>query len=423
MSISTREITPVERIDANLKVPGSRGQMEQALICSVLAEGTSQIHPPFRSDQTLTLARALGALGYNIGWEEDVVRVEGRGGAIPTAEVKIDAGNASRAMRLLTALLSLGWSRYEIDAGEEVRGHPVRDLIDPLGFLGGGATATGEDGCPPVVVEGAGLRGGKTVHPGGQRTASLSALLLVAPYAENAVEIEVEEEFVLRHDIDLTLHVMSEFGVLVEQDAYRTFRVPAGRRYRGRDLVIDGDATTASYFFAAAAVTGGRVRVTNLDSQSHQGDVGFVDILGRMGCKVETGDGWIEVSGGELQGVTADLSCMPALTPALAVTSLFARGKTTLRNVVPDDAGEDDQVTGLVRELRRVGAGVRFRGPDLEIQPKRFKRAEIETYGDDHMAMSFALFGLKVAGIRIRNPDVVTRSFPDFFDHLEKLGQ
>ncbi|MCZ6602307.1 MAG: 3-phosphoshikimate 1-carboxyvinyltransferase, partial [Planctomycetota bacterium] len=414
---------PVERIDANLKVPGSKSQTARALICAVLADGECVIRDPLRSDDTEVMCQALRTLGYEIRTEGDILRVQGKGGAIPAAEAKIDAKDAGTAMRFLTALLTLGWGRYEIDGSERMRQRPIGDLVQALAYLGGGATTLGDEGFPPVVIEGAGLRGGTTSLKGGTSSQFLSALLLVAPYAENSVEIEVSDDLVSRKYVDLTLGVMADFGVIFERDGYRRFHIPPGRRYRPTDLTIEGDASSASYFFAAAAVTGGRVRVENLDYKTRQGDVEFVDILGRMGCKVETGEGWTEVSGGELQGVEADLRDLPDVAQTLAVTSLFARGKTTIQNIDHLRTKETNRIEALTKELRKVGAGIRTRGSALEIQPRKIKSAEIETYGDHRMAMSFALLGLRVPGIRIRDPGVVSKSFPDFFDHLEKLGQ
>ena len=421
--MSIREISPVEHIDANLKAPASKSHAARALICAALAEGTSRILAPPRASDTIHLTEALKTLGYGLEWEGDTLLVTGHAGVVPASEASLDVGGAGTALRFLTALTSLGWGRYEIDGDERMRERPIGDLVEALSFLGAGARTAGGNGSPPVVVEGAGLPGGRTKICGGTSSQFLSAILMVAPYAENPVEIEVQGDLVSRKYVDLTLEVMAEFGVRVDRDGYARFRVPAGRRYRATDLAIEGDASSASYFFAAAAVTGGRVRIENLGCDSTQADVEFVDILHRMGCRVEKGDGWTEVAGGDLKGIEANLRDMPDVAQTLAVTSLFARGTTTIRGVEHLKFKETNRLDALSKELRKVGAQIRRKGDDLVILPKKLKSADIDTYRDHRMAMSFALIGLKVPGIRIRDPHCVSKSFPDYFEHLEKLGQ
>jgi 3-phosphoshikimate 1-carboxyvinyltransferase len=421
--MSIKEINPVDHIDASLRAPGSNGHATRSIICAALAEGTSVLRDPIRSLETTALIRSLVDLGYDVHWEAETIRVEGRRGAVPAAEARLDVGDAAGILPFLAALLSLGWGRYELDGEGPSHDLPVGGLTAALGFLGGGVTTPEREGRPPLVVEGAGLAGGRTTITGEQAGTIASAVLLVSPLAENPVVIEIPQDLESTRPVDLSLDVMSEFGMLVDREGYRRFRVPAGRTYRGAEISMEGDAGAAAYFFAAAAITGGRVRIENLGYDTPQEDIAFVDILDEMGCRVEKGDGWMEIHGGDLRGIEVDLRETPDLLEAVAVTSLFARDKTTLRGARLVRDGSNRRLASLRKELRKVGAATRTRGEDLIIQPQDLKGAEIETHQDHRIAMAFALVGLCVPGIRIRNPSVVSRSFPGYFEHLEKLGQ
>jgi 3-phosphoshikimate 1-carboxyvinyltransferase len=221
--------------------------------------------------------------------------------------------------------------------------------------------------------------------------------------------------------VDITQDVMSAFGVQVRNQEYQSFFIKAGQRYVPRAYRIEGDASSASYFFSAAAVCRGRVRVENLNPATIQGDIGFLEILKRMGCRVTRGDDWIEVASGELRGIEVNMNEMPDLVPTLAVTAAFAQGKTVIKNIGHLRLKESDRIHALAIELSKMGIRVREGEDRLEIEGGEPRGAEIETYNDHRMAMSFAIAGLAVSGVRIKGERCVGKSFPGFWETLQKL--
>jgi 3-phosphoshikimate 1-carboxyvinyltransferase len=272
-----------------------------------------------------------------------------------------------------------------------------------------------------VVVESEGLKGGTATIKGEESSQFLSGLLMVAPYAQKDVHIKVTGSLASRPYIDITLDVMSAFGVKIPSRGDASFLVKAGQRYLPREFRIEGDASNASYFFSAAAVCRGRVKVNHLNPTSVQGDMGFLDILERAGCRVNRGSDWIEVLGGELRGVEIDMNEMPDLVPTLAVTATFARGKTVIQNIRHLRFKESDRIHALAKELSKMGIRVNEREDGLDIEGGKPHGAEIETYDDHRMAMSFAIAGLAVPGIKIKGERCVDKSFPGFWETLQKL--
>jgi len=293
--------------------------------------------------------------------------------------------------------------------------------------LGAGAVSLGGNGCPPVRVGGPGLQGGTTRLRGGTSSQYLSAILLAAPAAPRGVEVEIEEPLVSRPYVDLTIDVMRRFGADVETfpagSEPTLFRVPAGRPYRPCELEIEGDYSSASYFFAAAAVTSGRVRVERLDPGSRQGDAEFVRLLERMGCRVTRGDSWVEVEGtGSLRGIDADCGAMPDIVPTLAVVALFAGGPTRITGVPHLKVKESDRIVALAAEINRLGGSAAPAADGLKIVPVPLRGTRIETYSDHRMAMAFAVAGLRIPGTVISDPDCVSKSFPGFWESFERLS-
>jgi 3-phosphoshikimate 1-carboxyvinyltransferase len=308
-----------------------------------------------------------------------------------------------------------------LDGVARMRERPIQELADALGALGVSVRTVA--GCPPVTVQGGGLAGGSTAMDASRSSQYLSALLLVAPYAERDVDISCGP-IASRPFVDMTIDVMGAFGAEVESGHPQRFRVVAGRRYRARSYAIEPDAMSASYFFAAAAVTGGRVRVDGLTPASSQGDVRFVEVLERMGCGVERGSGWLAVRGPRyLHGVDVDMNAMPDTALTLAIVACFAQGPTRIRNVGHIRLKESDRMAALASELGKLGARVSASESDLEIEPpEQVHPARIRTYDDHRIAMSFAVAGLAAPGIVIENPDCVGKTFPDFFQSLEELA-
>jgi len=413
-----------------VRIPGSKSITNRALLVAALANGESELTGALHSDDATYMAAALNALGIVVETDQlrERFRVQGGGGTFPATEASLFVGNAGTAMRFLTAALPLGRGTYQIDGVPRMRKRPIAPLLKALNDLGADAQSEEGTGCPPVLVRADGLLGGQCSMAGDQSSQYFSALLLAAPYARDGVEIEVLGDLVSKPYMPMTAAVMRAFGVEVELDTeqWRTFRVAPGQHYTGRAFRIEPDASNASYFFAAAAVTGGRVRVNGLGTRSTQGDLGFVHVLSAMGAEVTIADDYVEVVGpppGELKGVDLDLNAISDTAQTLAAIAPFANGPTTIRGVEHARLKETDRVGALVAELRRLGQEIDERPDGLTIHPRPVVPADVETYDDHRMAMSFAVAGLRAPGVRILDPGCTAKTFPDFFDRLAGIAQ
>ncbi|HEY7036814.1 MAG TPA: 3-phosphoshikimate 1-carboxyvinyltransferase [Thermomicrobiales bacterium] len=415
-------------VDAVARIPGSKSITNRALLAAALADGESELTGALHSDDTRYMAAALNALGVAVETDEAGERfgVRGGGGTFSAPAADLFVGNAGTAMRFLTAALPLGRGTYRIDGVPRMRKRPIAPLLQALNDLGADAVSEEGTGCPPVVVRADGLRGGRTAMAGDQSSQFFSALLLAAPYAEQGVEVEVIGDLVSKPYMPMTAAVMRAFGVELElgTDDWRVFRVAPGQRYRGRSYRIEPDASNASYFFAAAAVTGGRVRVDGLGRDSTQGDLRFVDVLAAMGATVTIAEDYVEVIGppvGSLKGVDLDLNAISDTAQTLAAIAPFAAGPTTIRGVAHARLKETDRVAALATELRRLGQTVEERPDGLTIHPAPIVPADVHTYDDHRMAMSFAITALRAPAIRILDPGCVAKTFPDFFARLAEV--
>jgi 3-phosphoshikimate 1-carboxyvinyltransferase len=361
----------------------------------------------------------LNKFGSLISWKEDGVHVQGKGGRFKGAEEEIFVGNSGTSMRFLTALAAVKKGHTRLDGNERMRKRPITDLLNGLRMLG--VKTYSQDGYPPVVVESQGIRGGKVEIKGEESSQFLSALLMIAPYADRDVCIEVTGPLASKPYVDITRDVMSVFGVEVQMERYHYFWVRGGQCYSSRKYHVEGDASNASYFLSAAAITQGRVRVENLRRTSLQGDIHFADILRRMGCKVVWGDGWVEVRGKELHGIEIDMNEIPDLVPTLAVTSTFAQGKTMIKNIGHLRFKESDRIRTLAQELVKMGIGVEEGEDWIKIEGGGAHGAEIETHNDHRLAMSFATAGLGLSGVKIKGEECVSKSFPGFWKTFQGL--
>lgn len=415
------EIKPLHHCNAVMTVPGSKSYTHRALILSALADGESVLTNALRCEDTERTAEALKKFGVPVSWEGDQIRVLGRGGKFEALEDRIDVGNSGASMRFLTALAALKKGMTLLDGSERMRKRPIGELLNGLGELGVKAYSKKGDGCPPVIVESQGLKGGTARIKGEESSQFLSGLLMVAPYARRDVNIEMTGSLASKPYVDITRDVMSAFGVEIRNQEYRSFFIKAGQRYLPQTYRIEGDASNASYFFSAAAVCRGRVRVESIKPETIQGDIGFLDILERMGCRVTRGSDWIEVLGGELHGIEMDMNEMPDLVPTLAITAAFAQGKTVIRNIGHLRFKESDRLHALAAELSKMGIRIKEGEDRLEIEGGKPHGAEIETYDDHRMAMSFVVAGLVVPGVKIKKEQCVNKSFPEFWEVLQRL--
>ncbi|WP_380026897.1 3-phosphoshikimate 1-carboxyvinyltransferase [Effusibacillus consociatus] len=424
------EIQPVQQpLNAVVEVPGSKSISNRALPIAALATGTSTLRNMLFSDDSRYFMSCLQKLGFQLEIDEDTktVVVEGLGGTLPSHDGILDlfVGNAGTAARFLTAFVSIGVGTYRIDGIPRMRERPIQDLIDALQTLGVSIRSELGTGCPPVLVEANGLPGGEVSIPGNKSSQYLSALLLTAPYANRDVEIKVSGELLSAPYIDMTIRMMSQFGVQVETHGDNVFHIAAGQRYKARDYIVEPDASSASYFAAAPAIAGGRVRVTNLSRDSLQGDALFAGLLEQMGCQVRWGTDYIEVEkrdGQTLRGIDVDLNEMSDTTMTLAVVAPFASTPTTIRNIGHIRIKETDRIHAVVTELRKLGVQVEEWEDGMRIYPaSQIRPAEIDTYDDHRMAMAFALVGLRVNGVKIKDPGCVSKTFPTYFEVFTKM--
>ena len=421
---SVLEIPTRGAIDAVLRVPGSKSITNRALLVAALASGESQLSGGLESDDTLAMIEGLTALGCEITLGPERWRVQGRRGKLQRSGAAIHARSSGTTARFLTAAAALANGTVVIDGSPRMRERPIADLTDALGRLGVRVDVLGQRGCPPVRVHGGALPGGRAEIDARRSSQFVSALLLAAPYANADVVLELAGGvLVSKPYVDLTLQVMRAFGAEADWSGASTLRVKAGRGYRGRAYAIEPDASAAVYPFCAAAISGGRARVHGIPADSIQADVKVLGVLAAMGCEVRRGADFAEVRGpvGRLCGVDVDMNEMPDAALAIAVVALFAGGPTQLRNIANLRIKETDRLRALETELRKLGAGATTTADSLRIEPARLHGAEIETYDDHRMAMSFALAGLRIPGLSIRDPACVRKTWPDYFEMLERL--
>ncbi len=416
-----KRIDVQKAVHGEVRVPGSKSLTHRALIAAALGEGTCVIENPLFSDDTLLTAHALEQLGAGIHREAARFTVTGTGGRLQPVAGEIDLRHSGTSMRLLTAVAVLGSGRYTLTGSARMQQRPIRDLLDALSQLGVESTCLGSPGCPPVRLRARRLPGGAVTVDCGTSSQFLSALLLIAPYSREGLEIRVSAGPVSRPYIDLTVDVMAHFGVDVQREDYRFFRVPGGRVYRAVTYRVEPDCSQAGYFWAAAAVSGGSVKVLDIGPRSRQGDFGLVRVLARMGCTVEEEADGVRLTGGRLRAVRVDMSDMPDVVPTLAVTAAFAEGETVMGGVAHLRVKESDRLAAVVEGLSRMGIRAEADGDTLRVWGGAPRGAVIDPHDDHRMAMSFALAGLRVPGMAIADETCVAKSFPFFWQVLEEL--
>jgi 3-phosphoshikimate 1-carboxyvinyltransferase len=385
-----------------------------------------ELHGALQSEDTDIMIAALRDLGFSVRTEWDFCQISVKRGnyaqIIPASQADLFAGNSGTSMRFLTAFVSLGHGVYRLDGVSRMRERPMGDLLSALRQLGVEAASEADDGFPPITVRSNGLRGGRVQMSGDVSSQFLSGLLMVAPLSPDEISIQVNGGLVSRPYVTMTVRMMLDFGVNIELDG-ADYHVPGNQQYQSRQYEVEPDASAASYFFAAAAITGGEVTVPYLITGSLQGDLQYIIVLDEMGCHVKKESNGTTIEGWPLRGVDVDLSDMSDCVMTQAAVACFAEGPTTIRNVAHIRHKESDRLSALANELRKVGAEVDEFPDGLRITPRPLHGAEIETYNDHRMAMSMALIGLKVPGIVIRNPGCVAKTYPRFFEDLELLRQ
>ncbi len=427
------QIEPRAPLNGQIKVPGSKSITNRALLLAALADGESRLLGGLESDDTVVMRAALGRLGITVETEpseggEVVWRVAGRGGQFEIPDQVLDCGNSGTTVRFLTAALTLAPGAIVVDGNARMRERPIADLVTALRALGAELSLEGLADCPPVRVHGGGLRGGAALIDGSRSSQYVSAVLQAAPYAATDIQLDFKDGVIVsRPYIDLTLEVMQAFGAEVAwrgAAADEHLVVKAGRTYRAREYRIEPDASSAAYPFCAAAIAGGRVSVSGIPEHSLQSDFKILDLLTRMGCRVERKGDRVTVIGSatRLRSLgEIDMNECPDAVLAYAVVALFADGPTTIKNVANLRIKETDRLAALASELHKLGAGTETGRDWLRIQPAPLRGAEIETYDDHRMAMSLSLAGLRVPDVVILDPGCVSKTWPDFFEAFASL--
>jgi 3-phosphoshikimate 1-carboxyvinyltransferase len=420
-------LQPVTRVDGEVRIPGSKSLSNRILLLAALAEGSTRITNLLDSDDVRHMLNALKQLGvrYQLSDDRHSCTVEGLGDRFPSTGAELFLGNAGTAMRPLTAALCLGEGEFVLTGEPRMYERPILDLVDALRQLGADISYLKDEGYPPLKIRARGLQGGQVKIRGNISSQFLTALLMIAPLASDDLLIEMDGELVSKPYIDITLHSMRSFGIDVENDNYQRFRIRGNQRYRApAEIMVEGDASSASYFLAAGAIAGGTVRVHGVGSDSVQGDKRFADILQQMGARVTWGPTWIEVTRDTLKGVDLDLNHIPDAAMTIATTALFAQGTTAIRNIYNWRVKETDRLSAMATELRKVGASV-VEGEDfIEITPPaQLLEAAIDTYDDHRMAMCFSLVALGDTPVTINDPGCTAKTFPQYFDLFKTLCQ
>jgi len=422
--METIEIKPLPHPpDAAVTLPGSKSHTQRALILAAIADGKSILRNPLVSEDTSYLISALKSLGADIDSRDGDLYITGAGGRLADPGKALYLGNNGTAMRILTGLVAIGPGTFTLTGDERLRERPLAPLLEALIKLGVDARGCDREGYPPVLIRTSGLRGGEVILRDIESSQYISALLISAPYAAGDTLIELAGRIPSLPYVDMTVAAMKEFGVEVETDAPCRYRVKGNQRYRGVSCRIEGDVSSASYFFLAAALCAGKIRVVNINPHSRQGDMGFLSLLEDSGCFVDRKRNGIELTGRPLPGgdLVFDLKDMPDMVPTLAVLSALRPGRTVIANVAHLRLKESDRLAAVTTELIKTGIQVEERRDSLVITGGQPRGAEIETYNDHRIAMSFAILGLSVPGIVIKNPACVDKSFPGFWKELDKL--
>ena len=418
IDIKPHRIKPI----CEVTVPGSKSFTHRILIAAALSDGECRIQNPLLSEDTLLTLQALRQMGINIDdTRQGHIIVDGGGGRLSPMANRIFLGNSGTSMRLLTAVAALGQGTFTLTGTDRMAQRPIQDLIIALEELDIRIRSKNQNGCPPVEIMGNKIRGGTVSINCRASSQYLSALLLIAPYTEKGLEILVTEGPVSRPYVDMTIEVMQKFGVAVRRENYDRFKIAGRQTYRAGVYSVEPDSSQAGYFWAAAAICGTEIKVKGVTEDSRQGDVNFAKLLATMGCKIDSKPDGISICGRKLRAVDVDMGDMPDMVPTLAVVAAFAEGTTTIKNVSHLKAKESDRLAAVANELVKMGIDARCSTDELIVTGGKPHGAEIETYGDHRIAMSFAVAGLVTPQMRIRDENCVQKSFPDFWHVFDGL--
>ena len=412
------------------QIPGSKSLTNRALVLAALASrrGPCRLNHALASEDTEVMVAGLQALGWHVDaqWNTGEITVQRSPKApldrlIPASQASIHVVNSGTTMRFLTGLCSLGTGCFTLDGIERMRERPLADMIEALKKLGVDVQCPMKPGCPPVVITSTGWNATEVSVGGEVSSQFVSGLLLAAPWCGKSIRIVIEGSLVSEPYVDMTIALISQWGANVTVEAPGRYRVePSDLAYR-EEYSVEPDASAASYFWGAAAITGGSITIPGLGRSSLQGDIAFVDVLEKMGCDVRFDEAGITVSGRASRGVHVDMNAISDTVMTLAVVALFAEGPTTMHGIGHIRHKETDRISAVATELTRLGARVEEKESSLTIYPGSLKKARVHTYNDHRMAMSLALVGLRIPDIEIENPGCVSKTYPGFFTDLDAL--
>lgn len=412
----------IKPIDAKVNVPGSKSFTNRALIVAALANGVTRLHGASDSNDSGILIKLLDRLGVGIIEYDGIVEVHGNGGKFEEFNGMLNVEDAGTVMRFLTALCCLVPGEITLGGTDRMNRRPIKELVNALRHLGAEISCLENEGFPPIKISGGTLKGGTVRMNGSVSSQFISALLMIAPLLEKDTEIHIEGEQVSEPYIDMTNSVMSEFGIELNR-ADKYYMVNGNSAYKACEYRVEGDASSASYLFALAALSKSKVEVLNVPGKSLQGDVKFADVLEEMGCKVVRSKSSITVTGpAELNAVKVNMQNMPDVAQTLAVLAAFAKGETVIKGLKTLQHKESKRITALQNELTRMGVTCSSGDDFIKIKGGNPKVALINTYSDHRMAMAFAIAGVRVEGISIESPGVVKKSFPTFWETLKAIG-
>ncbi len=419
-------LDPIAKVSGEVNVPGSKSLSNRALLLAALAEGETELTNLLDSEDIEHMLNALTKLGVSYRLSDDKTQcvVQGNGGAFDVAEpLELFLGNAGTAMRPLCAALAASNVDTVLTGEPRMEERPIGDLVDALREANADVTYLKNDGYPPLQINGKTLSGGEMSVDGSVSSQFLTALLMAAPLFSGDVTIRIKGELVSKPYIDITLDTMAKFGVTVKNDNYQTFTVSGSAKYVSPGkFMVEGDASSASYFLAAGAIKGGTVRVTGIGQNSIQGDIRFADVLEAMGAKVVWNDEYVEITGAPLKGVDMDMNHIPDAAMTIATTALFAEGPTTMTNIYNWRVKETDRLAAMATELQKLGAKVEEGHDYIKVWPTdSLKHAEIDTYNDHRIAMCFSLVALSDTPVTINDPGCTRKTFPDYFTRFKTL--
>ena len=418
-----QRIKPVGKLHARMRLPGSKSITHRALLMAALADGESTILNPLRAEDTLLTAGALEQIGVRLAWGEDSLRVVGPQVRWTEPSAALHLGNSGTSMRLLLAFLAAGTGKFVLDGTPRLRERPIGPVLTALAEQGVGVRCLGEQGYPPVELTASGLKGGEIWIDATQSSQFLSAILLVSPCAQRDVEVAWMEPVASLPYVHLTLRMMSQFGIAHRWLTPNRVLVPAPQAYQPRAYQVEGDCSSASYFWAAAALTGGQIHTAPVSPDALQGDCRFLSILEQVGCHITWEEDGVRVAGLEnLRPLDMDMNEMPDMVPTLAVLAAVANGESRIHNVAHLRIKESDRLHVLALELGKLGVKVTELPDGLIIEGGTAHGGAIHSHDDHRIAMAFAILGLQVEGIEIHGAEAVAKSFPGFWEEFGRLG-